>query len=63
MERIIKCPVCKKNTIYSTKNPYRPFCSEQCKLIDLGRWFEEDYNVPDHGIDDMNNDYEEMNDL
>jgi uncharacterized protein len=26
---------------------WRPFCSEQCKLADLGRWLMEDYRVPD----------------
>jgi len=27
-------------------NPYRPFCSERCKLIDLGAWASEAYRVP-----------------
>jgi endogenous inhibitor of DNA gyrase (YacG/DUF329 family) len=26
---------------------WRPFCSERCKLADLGRWLSEDYRVPD----------------
>jgi endogenous inhibitor of DNA gyrase (YacG/DUF329 family) len=26
---------------------FRPFCSERCKLLDLGRWLSEDYRVPD----------------
>jgi len=26
---------------------WRPFCSERCKLADLGRWLLEDYRVPD----------------
>jgi endogenous inhibitor of DNA gyrase (YacG/DUF329 family) len=30
----------------STDNPYRPFCSERCKLADLGRWLNEDYRLP-----------------
>jgi len=28
------------------ENPYRPFCSERCKLIDLGDWAMERYRVP-----------------
>lgn len=36
----IKCPRCGKQTIYSTENPFRPFCSERCRLIDLGDWAE-----------------------
>jgi endogenous inhibitor of DNA gyrase (YacG/DUF329 family) len=27
-------------------NPWRPFCSERCKLIDLGAWADESYRVP-----------------
>jgi endogenous inhibitor of DNA gyrase (YacG/DUF329 family) len=27
-------------------NPYRPFCSERCKLIDLGAWLGEQYRIP-----------------
>ncbi len=39
----LKCPTCKKETVYSEENSSRPFCSEKCRLIDLGQWFEEDY--------------------
>ncbi len=28
------------------ENPWRPFCSERCKLIDLGAWASEEYKVP-----------------
>jgi endogenous inhibitor of DNA gyrase (YacG/DUF329 family) len=28
------------------ENPDRPFCSERCRLIDLGRWAEESYRIP-----------------
>lgn len=40
------CPTCKKNTKYNLTNKYRPFCSEKCKLIDLGAWASEEYNIP-----------------
>ena len=30
-------------------NPSRPFCSERCQLIDLGRWFGEGYALPQEG--------------
>ncbi|GIL17651.1 MAG: DNA gyrase inhibitor YacG [Oligoflexia bacterium] len=42
----VKCPHCKKETEYSPENPYRPFCSERCRLIDLGMWASEEYRVP-----------------
>ncbi len=41
----VKCPLCKKETVYSAENPFRPFCSERCRLIDLGQWFGEEYNL------------------
>jgi uncharacterized protein len=39
------CPVCRKETIWSD-NPFRPFCSERCRLIDLGKWASGDYRIP-----------------
>ena len=41
----IKCPVCKKDTFWYD-NPFRPFCSERCRLIDRGKWASEDYRIP-----------------
>jgi endogenous inhibitor of DNA gyrase (YacG/DUF329 family) len=41
---IITCPLCKKKTTWE-ENPWRPFCSEQCKLIDLGKWALEEYRI------------------
>jgi len=40
------CPRCKKPSTYGASNPFRPFCSERCKLIDLGSWAAEDYKIP-----------------
>ncbi|HEX9020325.1 MAG TPA: DNA gyrase inhibitor YacG [Nitrospirota bacterium] len=41
----ILCPICKKETAWDD-NPFRPFCSERCRLIDLGKWASEDYRIP-----------------
>ena len=38
----MKCPTCRKETSYRG-NPFRPFCGERCKLIDLGKWASEEY--------------------
>jgi uncharacterized protein len=50
------CPICKKhvNDIDDvlTPNPYFPFCSERCKLVDLGRWLGEKYSIPIKRPDD-----------
>jgi endogenous inhibitor of DNA gyrase (YacG/DUF329 family) len=47
----IKCPICKQVTTWE-ENPYRPFCSEKCKLIDLGKWATEDYKIKGEGKKD-----------
>lgn len=43
--RIVVCPTCGKEHAWDTSNRYRPFCSERCKLIDLGKWANEEYRV------------------
>ncbi|MBI4826934.1 MAG: DNA gyrase inhibitor YacG [Nitrospirae bacterium] len=40
----IKCPYCKKDTTWE-ENPHRPFCSDRCKLIDLGKWASGEYKI------------------
>jgi endogenous inhibitor of DNA gyrase (YacG/DUF329 family) len=42
----VDCPTCGKKTAYRPQNPWRPFCSERCKLIDLGVWANEGYRIP-----------------
>jgi endogenous inhibitor of DNA gyrase (YacG/DUF329 family) len=41
-----KCPECNTITNVNTANPHRPFCSERCKLIDLGNWASGTYAIP-----------------
>ena len=41
----VKCPTCRKEVAWE-HNPHRPFCSERCRMIDLGAWAEERYRVP-----------------
>ena len=40
----VKCPRCGKQAPFE-KNPFRPFCSERCKLIDLGKWVSGEYRI------------------
>lgn len=42
--KTIKCPVCRKEV--PLDSPEMPFCSERCRLIDLGRWANEEYRIP-----------------
>ena len=44
--RKVRCPQCGEFSLWSTENPWRPFCSERCKQIDLGCWANESYRVP-----------------
>jgi endogenous inhibitor of DNA gyrase (YacG/DUF329 family) len=41
----MNCPTCGKPVEWK-ENPFRPFCSERCQLVDLGRWVEGEYRVP-----------------
>jgi endogenous inhibitor of DNA gyrase (YacG/DUF329 family) len=41
----MKCPTCGKPVEWKD-NPVRPFCSERCQLVDLGKWVEGEYCVP-----------------
>ena len=47
----LKCPICGKPV--SLEDPYVPFCSERCKLIDLGNWIEERYRIPGSSEEDL----------
>lgn len=40
----VSCPECKKKFEYYSSDS-RPFCSKMCKMIDLGHWFDESYNI------------------
>ncbi len=43
---VVSCPQCKNEVPWNNDSPYRPFCSERCKLIDLGQWATESYRIP-----------------
>jgi endogenous inhibitor of DNA gyrase (YacG/DUF329 family) len=39
--RTVPCPTCRRPVEWSPESPWRPFCSERCKLVDLGAWVSE----------------------
>jgi hypothetical protein len=45
--------------LWDTTNRYRPFCSERCKLVDLGKWASEDYRIeqPEQVFPDSNSEF------
>jgi len=47
MSAIVKCPTCRRPVAWSPESPYRPFCSDRCRLIDLGAWLTEQHTIPD----------------
>lgn len=42
----VSCPTCGKGVAWTAENRWRPFCSERCRLIDLGEWLSEDRRIP-----------------
>jgi len=44
--RKVRCPQCGGDSLWSPENPWRPFCSERCKQIDLGAWASSSYRIP-----------------
>ena len=42
---LVECPRCRRQTQFEG-NPWRPFCSQRCKLIDLGQWADESFRIP-----------------
>ena len=56
----IKCGTCKKDFFYYD-SAFRPFCSERCKMADLGHWLTETYAVPNSDTDRDEDDSPEEN--
>ena len=43
--KTVPCPRCGTPCLFAPANPWRPFCSERCRMIDLGAWASESYRV------------------
>jgi hypothetical protein len=39
----LACAYCRQHPVQSR---WRPFCSERCRMADLGRWLRGDYRLP-----------------
>ena len=51
-DNTVSCPICGTAADFAAP-PFGPFCSNRCKMVDLGKWFAEDYRTseplrPDH---------------
>lgn len=49
---IVNCPSCGKEVEWRETSSWRPFCSERCKLIDLGEWASESHRIPGETLPD-----------
>ncbi len=46
MSVTVHCPTCGTLVEWTAQARQRPFCSERCRMIDLGQWASEDYRIP-----------------
>jgi len=61
----VNCPTCSKSVEWNEDAIFRPFCSDRCRLIDLGQWANEEHAIPGKSVEeellseqlkDLNND-------
>lgn len=52
----VSCPTCQRPVEWSDDSPFRPFCSERCRLIDLGEWISGKHVIPGEEISSTAND-------
>jgi len=43
---LVKCPTCGRQIEWTESSTFRPFCSDRCRLIDLGAWISEQRSIP-----------------
>ncbi len=48
----VPCPTCGKSVTWSADSTWRPFCSERCRLIDLGDWLDENHRISEPLLED-----------
>jgi len=50
----LQCPTCKKTVLWNDTFPFRPFCSDRCRLIDLGEWASENHRIAGDSLKGIN---------
>ena len=48
----LPCPTCKREIVWSEEFPWRPFCSERCKMVDLGAWLSNAHAIPGEPVEE-----------
>ena len=51
--KIVSCPRCSSAVSWGPQSPYRPFCSERCRMVDLGAWLSESHAIPGEPVDEL----------
>ncbi|MDP3010550.1 MAG: DNA gyrase inhibitor YacG [Methylococcales bacterium] len=41
----VKCPTCQRSVPWTAEQLFKPFCSERCRMIDLGEWVMEEKRI------------------
>lgn len=52
----LNCPTCRKEILWTDDFPFRPFCSDRCRLIDLGEWANENHRIAGDSLDKLSQD-------
>lgn len=42
----VRCPTCQREVPFTPESKFRPFCSERCRMADLGAWAQEEFRLP-----------------
>lgn len=50
---LYRCPTCRRELAWDASNPFRPFCSDRCRLIDLGAWLKEEHAIAGEPATDL----------
>ncbi|MGA7980915.1 MAG: DNA gyrase inhibitor YacG [Chromatiaceae bacterium] len=51
MAKTVTCPTCGRAVPWTPESRWRPFCSERCRLIDLGKWLDECHRISEPAED------------
>ncbi|MDJ0861167.1 MAG: DNA gyrase inhibitor YacG [Gammaproteobacteria bacterium] len=46
LAQTVDCPTCGRPVEWTTEQRWRPFCSERCRIIDLGAWVDGSHRIP-----------------
>lgn len=61
MVKTVRCPQCDKDVPWQDNQQWKPFCSERCKLIDLGEWASEGHRIAGQAVNTESIDIDEYN--